>query len=108
MEELVVTLPKKMSLAMRISKASSQIREWLQIVDVAFNDERDKLQLTKWELKNNEYHYHYSIIKWKASSASQVSSRRKGHTLDTSETPDSHCLIEELCEDVYPGPDPFL
>ncbi|MCJ7684338.1 MAG: hypothetical protein MUO68_08590 [Desulfobacteraceae bacterium] len=108
MQKLVVTLPKKMPLAMRISKASSQIREWLQIVDVAFNDERDKLQLTKWELKNREYRYHYSIIKEKASSASQVSSRRKGHTLDTSETPDSHCEIEDQITDVHLGPDPFL
>ena len=108
MQKLVVTLPKKMPLAMRISKASSQIREWLQIVDVAFNDERDKLQLTKWEQKNREYHYHYSIIKEKASSASQVSSRRKGHTLDTSEAPDSNCEIEEIGADVYPGSDSFL
>jgi len=108
MQKLVVALPKRMPLAMRISKASSQIREWLQIVDVAFNDERDKLQLTKWQLKNSEYHYHYSIIKEKASSASQVSSRREGHTLDTSETPDSQCEIEEIGADVYPGSDPFL
>ena len=108
MQKLVVTLPKKMPLAMRISKASSQIREWLQIVDVAFNDKRDKLQLTKWELKDREYRYHYSIIKEKASSASQVSSRRKGHTLDTSETPDSHCEIEDQITDVHLGPDPFL
>ena len=106
MQKLVVTLPKKMPLAMRISKASSQIREWLQIVDVAFNNEKDKLQLTKWELKNREYHY--SIIKEKASSASQVSSRRKGHTLDTSETPDSHCEIEAQITDVHLGSDPFL
>ena len=108
MGKLVVTLPKKMPLAMRISNASDQIREWFQIIDGAFNHERDKLQLTKWELKNNEYHYLYSIIKWKASSASQVSSRRKGHTLDTSETPDPHCEIEEIGADIYPGPDPFL
>jgi len=77
MQKLVVTLPKKMPLAMRISKASSQIREWLQIVDVAFNNEKDKLQLTKWELKNREYHYHYSIIKEKASSARSLSENTK-------------------------------
>ena len=108
MQKLVVTLPKKMPLAMRISKASSQIKEWLQIVDVAFNDERDKLQLTKWELKNREYNYHYSIIKEKASSASQVSSRIKGHTLDTSETPASHCEIQDQTTDVHLGSDSFL
>jgi hypothetical protein len=108
MRKLVVTLPKKMPLAMRISKASGQIGEWLQIVDVAFNDKRDKLQLTKWELKNREYRYHYSIIKEKASSATQVSGRREGHTLDTSEAPDSYCEIEEIGADVYPASDPFL
>jgi hypothetical protein len=108
MQKLVVTLPKRMPLAMRISKASGQIRKWLEIVDVAFNDERDKLQLTKWEVKNREYHYHYSIIKEKASSASQVSSRRKGHTLDPSETPASHCEIETQISDVHPGSDPIL
>ena len=41
-------------------------------------------------------------------SASQVSSRREGHTLDTSETPDFHWEIEELGADVYLGSDPFF
>ncbi|MBL7177931.1 MAG: hypothetical protein ISS66_19080 [Desulfobacteraceae bacterium] len=108
MEKLAVTLPKKMPLAMRISAASRQIKEWLKTADIALNNERDKLQLTEWGLENREYHYHYSIIKGKASSASQVSNRREGHTLDTSETPDSHCEIEELGADVYPGSDPFF
>jgi len=108
MEKLTVTLPKKIPLAMRISDASRQIKEWLKTADIALNNERDKLQLTKWELKNREYHYHYSIIKGRASSASQVSSRREGRILNASETPASHCEIEDQITDVHLGSDPFL
>ena len=108
MEKLAVTLPKKMPLAMRISDASRQIKEWLKTADIALNNERHKLQLTKWEIKNRDYHYHYSITESKASSASQVSSRREGRILNASETPDFHCEIEELGADVYPGSDPFF
>ena len=93
---------------MRISRASSQIREWLKTADIALNNERHKLQLTKWEIKNREYHYHYSIIEGKASSAIQVSSRREGRILNASETPASHREIEDQITDVHLGSDPFL
>ncbi len=63
MEKIIVTLPKKVSLTQRISEASIRVREWLKDLEVAYNDEKDKLQLSRWESKNNEYHYHYSIIK---------------------------------------------
>ncbi len=79
MEKLTVTLPKKMPLAMRISDASRQIKEWLKTADITLNNERDKLQMTKWEIKNREYHYHYSIIEGNVSSASQVSNRRPNY-----------------------------
>jgi len=78
MKKLSITLPKKMPLSMRISDASRQIKDWLKAADIALNNERHKLQMTKWEIKNREYHYHYSIIECNASSASQVSSRREG------------------------------
>ncbi len=76
MQKLVVTLPKKMPLAMRISEASRQIKEWLKTADITLNNESNKLQMAKWEIKNREHHYHYSIIEGKVSSASQVSGRR--------------------------------
>ncbi len=76
MQKLVVTLPKKMPLAMRISKTSRQIKEWLKTAGITLNNESNRLQMTKWEIKNREYHYHYSMTEGKVSSASQVSSRR--------------------------------
>lgn len=69
---LTIVLPRKMSLTERISQASKQINEWLQSLDVAFSNERDKLQMAKWERNDREYRYHYLIIRSKASTTSKA------------------------------------
>ncbi|MBN1848893.1 MAG: hypothetical protein JW932_09945 [Deltaproteobacteria bacterium] len=75
METITVTLPKKTSLTKRISQASEQIREWLKKLDIVYNDERDKLQLSGCESKNDVYLYRYSIIKREPISAFKAKGR---------------------------------
>lgn len=87
MESITINLPKKMSLVRRISEAGSRVRDWLQTFTVAFNDERDKLQLTKWELKNGEYFYHYAVIKGKVLSAGKVNIKAEDSDPDISDIP---------------------
>ena len=87
MESITINLPKKMSLVRRISETGSRVRDWLQTFTVAFNDERDKLQLTKWELKNGEYFYHYAVIKGKVLSAGKVNIKGEESDLDISDIP---------------------
>ncbi len=108
MEKTTVTLPKKMPLVMRISEASRHVRNWLQTIDVGFNEERDKLQLTQWELIDGKYHYHYSIINRKELSASAVNNRKGDQTLETYGTTDLQGDSEEVIADVYPDSDLFL
>jgi hypothetical protein len=86
-ESTIINLPKKMPLAMRISETGRQVRDWLQTVGKGFNDEKDKLQLTKWELKNDEFNYHYSLIKGKPLSASKVSMPDKESDLEIYDIP---------------------
>lgn len=74
-ESIVITLPKTMSIDKRISEASRQITEWLQSFEKPFKDGADKLQLTKCEIKQEEYSYHYSIINRRELSASDVKAR---------------------------------
>jgi hypothetical protein len=75
LETITVTLPKKTSLTKRISQASEQIREWLKKLDIVYNDEKDKLQLSGCESKNDAYQYHYSIIKREPISAFKAKGR---------------------------------
>ena len=87
MESITINLPKKMSLVRRISETGNRVRDWLQTFAVAFNDERDKLQLTKWELKNGEYFYHYAVIKGKVLSAGKVNIKTEDSDPDISDIP---------------------
>jgi len=87
MESITINLPKRMSLVRRISETGSRVRDWLQTLTVAFNDERDKLQLTKWELKNGEYSYHYAVIKGKVLSAGKVNIKAEESDLEPSNIP---------------------
>jgi len=73
-----------MPLISRISEASKQINEWLKSLEVAFNNEKDKLQMIKWELNDREYRYHYLIIKGKELSASSVGTQLSGQARGTS------------------------
>ena len=75
-ESITITLPKKMPLAQRISEAASQIKKWLQVLEVAFNSERDKLHLRKSDLRNNEYRYRYAVVRGKASSAGKMNIKK--------------------------------
>lgn len=100
METITITLPKKMPIANRIFETGSRLRDWLQDLHVFFNDERDKLQLTKWELKNTEYHYHYFIIRAKTLSAGKVNIKSLGTRSITSEVP-SNDRQEELPPPVF-------
>ncbi|UCF55872.1 MAG: hypothetical protein JSW15_07080 [Deltaproteobacteria bacterium] len=92
-ESLAIVLPRKMSLTERISEASRQINEWLQSLDVVFNNERDKLQMTKWERNDREYRYHYLVIKGKASSVDKVSTQVSEPEVETSEISANHLRI---------------
>ena len=60
-ESFTIFLPRKMSLSGRISEASRQVKEWLLSPNVVFNNERDKLLMTKWERDEREYRYHYQV-----------------------------------------------
>lgn len=86
-ESLTIVLPRKMSLPGRISEAGRQIKEWLLSPDVVFSNERDKLQMTKWELDDREYRYHYLIIKGKGLSASTLRKPLSQSELKTPEAP---------------------
>ncbi len=76
-DSTTVKLPKAMPLAKRIEEASKQISEWLENLDSPYNDEKDRLQLTKMESNAGEYCYHYSIIKRRDLSVSDVSIRKR-------------------------------
>ena len=71
-ESKVITVPKKMPLAARISEVSKQITEWLESLERPFNNETDKLQLTKYERGDKEYSYSYLITNRRELSASDV------------------------------------
>jgi hypothetical protein len=75
LETLTVTLPKKNSLPKRISEVSNRLREWLKDLEIVYNDEKDKMQLSGCEFKKDEYHYHYSIIKREPISAFKAKGR---------------------------------
>ena len=62
-DTFTIVLPRKMPLSRRISEASRQLKEWFQSPDILFNNERDKLRMTKWELDEREYRYHYLITR---------------------------------------------
>jgi hypothetical protein len=92
-ESIIINLSKNMPLGRRISETSKRITEWLQSLGVVLNVEKDKLQLRKWEIDNEEYRYHYSIISRKELSVSAVSSRKELAALNSSEIPASQCEI---------------
>ena len=82
-ESITIPLPRTMPLVTRISETSRRIKEWLQSLAEGFNDEKDKLQLKKWELDHREFRYYYSIISRKELSASDVNNRRDSHISNT-------------------------
>jgi hypothetical protein len=74
-----------MPLTARISETGGRIRDWLHTLVVESNDEGNKLQLTKWDLKNGEFHYQYSIIRKKELSAHKVSRQTLDSELEFSD-----------------------
>lgn len=86
-ESITITLPKKMSLVMRITEAARQISEWLLTLDAALHEERGKLHLTKCELKNNEFRYHYSISQRKGASVGKINLKKKDDDPETLDVP---------------------
>ena len=92
-ESITIPLPRTMPLVTRISETSRRIKEWLQSLAEGFNDEKDKLQLKKWELDHREFRYYYSIISRKELSASDVNSRRESHLTKTP-GPDSEDYVD--------------
>jgi hypothetical protein len=69
---ITVTLPKKMPLSKRILEASKQISDWLDSLGAQLNDKKERLQLTKCEIKDDEFCYHYSIVTRLESSAYDI------------------------------------
>ena len=69
MESITITLPRKMHLSVRISETGMRIRDWLQAIGGKFSNEKYRLRLTGWDLKNNEYHYHFTLIYGESSAA---------------------------------------
>lgn len=100
-ESLTIVLPRKMSLSGRISEASRQIKEWLLSPDVVFSHERDKLQMTKWELDDRECRYHYLIIKGKGLSASTLSNPLPQPRRKTAEAPANQLRIGGSVTDIH-------
>jgi len=99
-QSLTVTLPKKMPLVRRISETSRQINEWLNSFEVQFNDEKEKLHLKTMEIKNQEYHYSYSIISRKGLSVGAVNSRGDIYDIKVPDNPVPKTKIEEPMADV--------
>jgi hypothetical protein len=62
LEHRTITLPKSMPLDERIAKVGKLISEWLNSLDDIAADETGRVFLTKYEIRNNEYSYRYSII----------------------------------------------
>ena len=100
MKSLTITLPKKMPLTKRISETSARLVGWLQTLGVELNDEKSKLQLEKWELKNGEYSHHYSFSKNKPSSVGEINSRRPGLENQTSEIKVANLKVGDPIKDV--------
>ncbi len=104
LETKIITLPRPMSLAERISEVSMQIRGWLKSLDQPLDGVRDKLQLTKCERNNREYGYHYSIIRGKELTAFGVNARITDTSLDdlsdTSLIPAAYTEIEGMDTDL--------
>jgi hypothetical protein len=71
-ESKVIIVSRKMPLAVRISEVSKQIAEWLGSLEKPFNNETDKLQLSRYERTENGYRYRYLITNRKELSASDV------------------------------------
>jgi hypothetical protein len=71
----------------RIARAAERLKDWLQSWDVSFNSERDKLQLLKWERSENEYTYHYSLLKGTTASAGKVKAAPPERGLDAAGDP---------------------
>ena len=100
METITITLPKKMPIASRIFETGRRLRDWIQDLHVFFNDEKDKLQLAKWEFKNAEYHYHYFVVRSKTLSAGKVNIMNIEGKSATAEVP-GNARQEELTPPVF-------
>lgn len=98
-ESLAIVLPRKRSLPARISEASRQIKEWLLSPNVVFNNERDKLQMIKWERDDREFRYHNLIFK--GLSASALSKPLSEPELETAEAPANQLRIGRSLTDLH-------
>ena len=107
METITITFSRKKSIGRRISETGGRLREWVRDLQVRFNAERDKLQLEKWELKNDQYHYHYFILRGKELSAGKVNIKHaEPNTGSSGALPIA--AEEELPDDISPAPDTML
>ena len=97
-ESIIITLQKPMSLVKRISEVKKQIRRWLKSLEKPLCDGKYTLQLTKYERKNREYCYHYSIIWGKELTAfganARISDTYLENLSDTSLIPATYSQLE--------------
>jgi hypothetical protein len=62
-ESTIISIPKKLPLAKRISNAKKKISKWTDSLDKPFDDKTDAVQLTKFERKEKEFLYQYIIVR---------------------------------------------
>ncbi len=108
METITITLPKKMPIARRITETGNRLRDWIRGPDVLFNDERDKLQFAKWELKNAQYHYQYSVVRAKTLSAGKMNTKHAEQHAEFAGPLETALQTEEPSTDISPDPGTML
>jgi hypothetical protein len=62
-ESTIISIPKKLPLAERISNAKKKISKWTDSLDKPFDDKTDAVQLTKFERNDEEFLYQYNIVR---------------------------------------------
>ena len=62
-EFITISLPTTMPLIERLSEANRQLSEWLESLENPFDIETDTFELKKCNRTDNEYSYHYTIIR---------------------------------------------
>jgi len=62
-ESIIISIPKKLPLAERISNAKKKISRWTDSLDKPFDDKTDAVQLKKFEKNEKEFVYQYIIVR---------------------------------------------
>lgn len=69
MESKKIAVSKKAPLSNRVSETGREVRDWLKGLDVPFDHTMDRLKLKKREIKQDQWIYHFGIIRGKPSFA---------------------------------------